>query len=123
MKLPNLQDPQVRSQALEELDEDTKAKSTHSSDESRLVSMADSVRCWGLQLFPPTIASFKAVAATLKSGGYKSTHVYLSVYRVEAERCGFATGPLLSRSLKDWKSHAHEALAVQSDLGFSHSKP
>ena len=72
--------------------------------------MASWVRAWGLQLFPPTIASFKAIAATLKMGGYRSSQVYLAVYRVEAERRGYCLSPLLTRSLKDWKRSCSRGL-------------
>ena len=109
-RAPDLLEPSVREQALVALDRDTKAKTTHVSDDSRLVTMASWAHAWGLQLFPPTIASFKAIAATLKLGGYKSAQVYLTVYRVEAERRGYASSPLLARSLKDWKRSCSRGL-------------
>ena len=109
-RVPDLSVSHVRDQALAELDKDTKAKTTHVSDDSRLATMTSWVSAWGLPLFPPTTASFKAIAATLKMGNYKSAQVYLTVYRVEAERRGFAVTSLLARSLKDWKRSCSRGL-------------
>ena len=46
---------------------------------------------------------FKAVAATLKAGAYRSAAVYLQVYRLAAERRGYDITPLLARDLKDYR--------------------
>ena len=75
-----------RASALALLESEVKAVSTHSSDDSRLRTMEAWLSKWGLAMFPPTIASFKAVAASLKAGGYKSAQVYLYAYRAAAER-------------------------------------
>ena len=40
---------------------------------------------WGLTPWPPTLATWKALACTLKRGGYASTHLYLAAYRTESE--------------------------------------
>ena len=93
----------MKTNALKELLKDTKARSTHGSDDSRLATMEGWLKRWGLQMYPPTIASYKAIAATLKAGGYKSAAVYLQVYRVSAERLGYATSSLDARHLKDFK--------------------
>ena len=53
-------------------------------------------------MWPPTPTSFKALAATLKMGRYASAPIYLAVYRVEAERRGFALDVLAARSIKDY---------------------
>ena len=100
---PDLEDDAVRSEAIVELLKDTKARSTHGSDDSRLATMEGWLRQWGIPMYPPTIASYKAIAATLKAGGYKSAAVYLQVYRVSAERLGYATSSLDARHLKDFK--------------------
>ena len=100
---PDLEDEEVKTNALKELLKDTKARSTHGSDDSRLATMEGWLKRWGLQMYPPTIASYKAIAATLKAGGYKSAAVYLQVYRVSAERLGYATSSLDARHLKDFK--------------------
>ena len=100
---PDLDDEEVKAEALVELVKVTKAKSTHGSDDSRLATMEGWLKQWGLSMYPPTIASYKAIAATLKAGGYESAAVYLQVYRVSAERLGFATSSLDARHLKDFK--------------------
>ena len=100
--MPDLADAHVRDQALALLDKDVKAESTHESDDSRLRKMAGWLAQWGIQMYPPTLASVKALAASLKAGGYRSAHVYLSVYRVEAQRRGHAVDVLLGRHLQDY---------------------
>ena len=65
--------------------------------------MAKWLELWGLSLFPPTVASVKALAASLKAGGYKSANVYLTVYRRECERRGHVIGALLRSDFQDYK--------------------
>ena len=86
--MPDLASSEVQELALEQLDRGRKADTTHGSDESRLRSMAAWLRQWNLDLFPPTVATAKALAASLKAGGYRSAGVYLMVYRRECERRG-----------------------------------
>ena len=100
---PNLESAESREEALVTLERDTKAQTTHSSDDSRLRTMEAWLAKWGLPMYPPTIASIKALAASLKSGGYKSVQVYLHVYKAEAERRGYGTTQLQARTLKDGK--------------------
>ena len=90
--MPDLASPDVQEVALDQLDRGRKADSTHVSDESRLRSMASWLKHWKLDLFPPTIATAKALAASLKAGGYRSAGVYLMVYRRECERRGYEIG-------------------------------
>ena len=101
--MPDLTQEAIRKEATERLEHDIKASSTHESDDSRLRNMAAWLESWGIQMFPPTLASVKAVAASLKAGGYRSAHIYLSVYRVEAQRRGYAVDMLLGRHLQDYK--------------------
>lgn len=46
------------------------------------------VEKWGLALFPPSLLSVRALAATLKRGGYRSAESYLLLYKSECERRG-----------------------------------
>ena len=94
------------------LEKDSKATSTYVSDTSRLGTIEKWLKKWGLPLFPPTIASYKAIAATLKLGNYRSAHVYLQVYRVEAERAGYSTSLLQMRALKDAKKSCNRGLGA-----------
>ena len=100
---PDLDNEQKRQEALRALDLDKKASSTHVSDTSRIAIMEGWLRQWGLNMFPPSVASFKAIVATLKAGFYKSAPVYLQVYRTTAERRGYDISPLIVRDLKDYK--------------------
>ena len=93
----------AQQEAFENLEKDIKAASTEVSDRSRIATIELWLRRWNLVAFPPTLASFKAVAATLKAGGYRSAEVYLCVYRREAERRGYPVDGLLAKNVEDFK--------------------
>ena len=101
--MPDLASSEIRGRALAALDHDVKADTTHVSDSSRLRKIAVWLSQWGMQMYPPTLASVKALAASLKVGGYRSAHIYLSVYRVEAQRRGHPIDMLMGRHLQDFK--------------------
>ena len=107
---PDLSTEERRQEALEALDLDKKASSTHVSDDSRIATMRNWLIIWGLAMFPPSVASYKAVAATLKAGFYKSAAVYLQVYKVTAERRGYSTSLFVTRDLKDYKKYCLRGL-------------
>ena len=102
-KVPTFSNQEERDAALASLDKDVKAASTHISDNNRLATISSWLERWGMVAFPPTLASFKAVAATLKAGSYKSAEVYLCVYRREAERRGYPVDGLLAKNIEDFK--------------------
>ena len=93
-----------------QLERGKKADSTHISDDSRLRSIDGWLRLWGLEPFPPTIATMKALAASLKAGGYRSASVYLTVYKRECERRGYEIGSLLRGDLKDYRRSCERGL-------------
>ena len=109
---PSMDTEEERATALHLLESEVKALSTHGSDDSRVRTMASWLQRWDIVMFPPTVASYKAIAATLKSGGYRSAHVYLQVYRSEAERRGFATTVLQVKDLKDAKRSCARGLGA-----------
>ena len=88
--------------ALEALDRDILAESTHRSNEARLRTVSSALSLWGIPMWPPTAASWKALAATLKAGRYASAALYFSAYRVAAERRGYVLDDLCIRSIKDY---------------------
>ena len=100
---PDLDTLEKQRVALKDLEKDTKASSTQASDDSRMATIAGWLQKWGLNLYPPSVATFKAVAATLKAGAYRSAPVYLQVYRSTAERLGYDISPLIVRDLKAYK--------------------
>ena len=102
-KAVSLETKEAQQEALDNLDKDIKAASTEVSDRSRLATIELWLRRWNMVAFPPTLASFKAVAACLKAGGYRSAEVYLCVYRREAERRGYPIDGLLAKSVEDFK--------------------
>ena len=101
--MPDLTVAEIRDEALVYLDRDVKASTTHESDDSRLRNITRWLASWGLRPFPPTLASVKALAASLKAGSYRSAHVYLAVYKVEAQRRGYPVDVLMGRHLQDYK--------------------
>ena len=59
-------------------------------------------RCGGIPAWPPTAIAWKALAATLKLGGYSSAAIYFSTYRATTEQLGFCLDDLAIRSIKDY---------------------
>ena len=82
---------------------DISAASTRASDDSRLKTIVKAIGLWGIRAFPPSQASWKALAATLKLKKFKSAPVYFSVYRTACERQGFILGPLLARAHREFQ--------------------
>ena len=109
-RMPDLSSQDVQDRAVIQLERGIKADSTHVSDDSRLCSMASWLQQWKLDLFPPTVATVKALAASLKAGGYRSANVYLHVYRRECERRGYEIGSLLRGDLKDYRRSCERGL-------------
>ena len=101
-RLPAVLSESDRVAALEALDRDILAESTHRSNEARLRTISSALSLWGMPMWPPTAASWKALAATLKAGRYASAALYFSAYRVAAERRGYVLDDLCIRSIKDY---------------------
>ena len=100
--------------ALEALDRDILAESTHRSNEARLRTVENALRLWGIPMWPPTAASWKALAATLKQGRYASAALYFSAYRVAAERRGYLLDELAVRSIRDYTRSCTRGLGEPS---------
>ena len=91
-----------RAAALDALDRDILAESTQRTNDARLRTISSALKLWGIPMWPPTAASWKALAAMLRAGQYSSAAVYLSAYRVACERRGFALDDLAVRSIRDY---------------------
>ncbi|CAK0846143.1 unnamed protein product, partial [Prorocentrum cordatum] len=59
------------------------------------------LRQWGMEPWPLTADKLRALGATLKAGKYRSASMYLSAYRVEAERRGCHLAGTMVQVLKD----------------------
>ena len=94
--------PEGQSLALAELDRDIYAASARGPQASRLKIVRSILASWGVDPFPPTPFHLRALAASLKSGGYASASAYLATYKVEGERQGFAWPPAMTRAYKDY---------------------
>ena len=101
-RVPSLGSAEERVAALNELDRDVLASTTSRTNAARMHTIEDILSKWGLAVFPPTPMSWKALAATLKAGGYRSAAVYLSTYKVESERRGHPTDASTERHIKDY---------------------
>ena len=99
-RVPALGTVEERVAALNELDRDVLAATTSRTNAARMNTIEEILSKWGLAVFPPTPMSWKALAATLKAGGYRSAAVYLSTYKVESERRGHHTDPSTERRIK-----------------------
>ena len=100
--LPSVFSPAEKRQALEDLDRDILAASTNRIHGARLRTIGNALLLWGIPMWPPTPASWKALAATLKVGRYAAAAVYFSTYRTAAERLGYVMDEFAIRSVKDY---------------------
>ena len=57
---------------------------------------------YGLAMWPPTPAAWRALSACLKKGTYHSAKNYLSAYKVEAERRGYTIDSWTARAITDY---------------------
>ena len=73
---------------MEALDNDILASSTARTNAARLRTIEAALNFWGIPMWPPTVVSWKALAATLKMGKYAPVATYFSAYRTAAERQG-----------------------------------
>ena len=84
------------------LEADVLAASTNRSHLARMRTIDRVLAMWGLKAWPPTSVSWKALASTLKWAGYASAPVYLSAYRSESERRGYALSSTILRNIADY---------------------
>ena len=78
MGIPHVLSEDERAAALEKLDMDILAVTTQRTNAARLRTIEAALALWGIPMWPPTPASFKALAATLKLGQYSSASTYFS---------------------------------------------
>eukprot|EP00971_Amphidinium_carterae_P341779 6480776-Amphidinium_carterae.1 len=84
--LPDLQEEAWKQSALETLESDELAATTQMSNASRLKTVTRILAAWGMTFPPLTVEAVRALAATLKHGGYRSAKLYLSAAKVAAEK-------------------------------------
>ena len=95
-------DAEAQARALDALDRDILAASSQAPRKSVLHTVETALQDWGLQAWPPTRASWRALAASLKEGKYISAANYLSAYKVEGERRGYAADAWTRRAIADY---------------------
>ena len=101
-QLPRVLDDAARQEALSALDRDVLAVTTNRTHAARMRTIEVALSLWGLALWPLTPTSMKALASTLKQGGYASAHLYLMAYKIEAERRGQVISEALRRNVLDY---------------------
>ena len=101
-QLPNVLSQQDKESAMKVLEADVLAASTNRSHLARMRTIDRILAMWGLKAWPPTSVSWKAFASTLKWAGYASAPVYLSAYRSESERRGYALSSTILRNIADY---------------------
>ena len=99
--MPSLATVCERDAAVADLERDFHAASSRKATEMKLRTIKTAISKWGLALYPPTAASIKALAATLKRGGYRSAESYLLLYRGECDRRGVPYSADLVRIHRD----------------------
>ena len=67
----------------------------------KLRTVRAAITKWNLALYPPSVASIKALAATLKRGGYRTAESYMLLYRGECEQRGLPYSSDLVRVHRD----------------------
>ena len=97
-----------KQQALEALERDILAAPTNRTHDARLRTIGNALQMWGIPMWPPTPASWKALAATKKLGRYASAAVYFSTSRTAAERLGYV--------MEDFAIRSRGPACVASDL-------
>ena len=78
--MPSLSTVRERELAIEELERDYHAPSSRKAVEMKLRTVRAAITKWNLALYPPSVASIKALAATLKRGGYRTAESYMLLY-------------------------------------------
>ena len=73
--LPQWRNEADRQTALGDLERDAHAASTLDAMHAKLRTVARALAGWGLTPFPPSQSSVRALAATLKRGGYRSAPI------------------------------------------------
>ena len=81
--------------------QDVHAPSQRHVVEAKLRTVKRALALWDLEPYPPTVEKVHAVGTVLKAGRYRSAESYLSIYKTECERQGFAWGPLELRANRD----------------------
>ena len=90
-----------RQAALDALDRDAHAPSTLHAMEAKLRTIGRALATWGLLPLPPSIFTIRALAASLKRGGYRSAASYIYLYKAECQRRGHNWHDVLQRTLRD----------------------
>ena len=113
-QLPRILSEEDKAEACRLLDKDILSSTTNRTHAARLKTIGVALSLWGLPMWPLTPTSMKAVASTLKHGGYSSAHLYLMAYKTEAERRGQSVSEALRRSILDYSRSCLRGLGAPS---------
>ena len=94
--------PNQRKRSLEILDRDILSRSTKPSQDSRVRTFLAVCSAWEIVPFPLTPECVRCVGASLKAGGYRSSHLYFqAAINHQMRRHGMAVEPFLRSLIKD----------------------
>ena len=99
--LPQLVASADRNQALEDLARDMYAASSLPVVLSRLRTVHAMFGQWQIDPYPISVPKVYRLGASLKSGRYRSSDIYLSAYKVHCERRGDVINPAVLRAITD----------------------
>ena len=100
--MPDLFDRRIPRWSVQCLEVDIYAESSRKPREARMRTLHQMLQQWGLTSLPLDFVKLRAVAATLKQGGYRTAASYLRLYLVEAEKSGQAIPNHLRRAVRDF---------------------
>ncbi|CAJ1362729.1 unnamed protein product [Effrenium voratum] len=94
--------PENREESLRNLERDVFARSNHQAMDARWTTWQKLSRQWELEPLPLTTAKIRAIASSLKAGGYKSLRAYFSrVRRQHVAQCGEAAPADVDLAIRD----------------------
>ena len=109
--------PNQRQRALQELDRDVLARSTHPAIEARIRTYLAICRAWEVPAFPLDTTNVRCFGASMKAGGYKSAAIYYQAVMSHQQRALRTPVPqIVKQGIKDC------VRSIQRGLGVSQLK-
>ena len=109
--------PNQRQRALQELDRDVLARSTHPAIEARIRTYLAICRAWEVAAFPLDTTNIRCFGASLKAGGYTSSAIYYQAVMSHQQRTLRTPVPqIVKQGIKDC------VRSIQRGLGVSQLK-
>ena len=108
--LPDVRDAAGQQLALHNFDADVLASTSRDTEAAKARTIDAIFDMWGLTYPPLTVASVRALGASLKLGGYRSAKSYLALARKRHEQGDHPVSPALAQALKDARRSCERGL-------------